>query len=308
MLLERLIAETGLKRSSLEAYAASASKRYYVFPIKKRDGRSRMIAHPARPIKALQRWANLRFLSQFPIHDCATAYRKGMGIKENARRHAGSRYTTRLDIEDFFPSFKISGVIGFLNEKISDYTHYDSTDVDFFAKIFTINDEITIGAPSSPILTNLMMYEFDTALFEFSKENNLIYTRYADDIFLSSNHPNKMNDVDLFVAKLLEDFKFADFKSNKNKTKHLNRKNHRSLTGLVLKPDCGISIGRNRKREIKSQVFYFSRGKNAEIDIDRLCGLVAFALDVEPDFVQRLRDKYTPEVIQRLLKRSNQAT
>jgi hypothetical protein len=57
-------------------------------------------------VKALQYWVISNFLSRFPVHPAATAYRIGKNIADNARPHAHNRFLLKLDFKDFFPSIR----------------------------------------------------------------------------------------------------------------------------------------------------------------------------------------------------------
>jgi RNA-directed DNA polymerase len=103
MLLEKLRKHTRFSAEKLEHFATTASKRYKSYEIAKRTGGTRLIEHPSREIKAIQRWLNQALISKFPVHVCATAYKKDHSIRLNALRHLGSNFTLRLDFKDFFP-------------------------------------------------------------------------------------------------------------------------------------------------------------------------------------------------------------
>ncbi len=50
-------------------------------------------------------------------------------------------------------------------------------------------NQLPQGAPTSPILSNLVAYRLDRDLMTFAKTYRLRYTRYADDISFSSFAP-----------------------------------------------------------------------------------------------------------------------
>ena len=66
----------------------------------------------------------------------------------------------------------------------------------------------------------------------------------------------------------------------------------RKLTGLILSNQGKVSLGRDRKRLIRAMVHRFVLGKSTPNELDKLRGLIAFSHDVEPDFVNRLRQKF----------------
>lgn len=291
MLIERLSKESGLGASRLQYFASSASKRYFVFSIPKATGGTREIAHPSRPLKSVQRWLNNQYLLHLPVHPAAMAYRKGVSIRDNATRHAAFRFTVRIDFRDFFPSFNTEQVVAFL-EGEKDRIRINSEDTRFVGSLVSRHGGLTIGAPTSPVLTNAMMYRFDTALFEFTRVNAMVYTRYADDIFISTDAPNTLSSAYNFVRDQCALFPFSDLRINTKKTAFLSRRYRREITGLVITPDKKVSLGRKRKREIKSLIFKSIQGDVPQDRLEYLKGLISFASDVEPSFISSLADKY----------------
>jgi RNA-directed DNA polymerase len=303
MLLERLQMHSGLPRSLLERYAETASKRYRVYTVEKRNGEPRRIEHPSREIKAIQRWLIRALIRELPVHEAATAYSKGSSIRKNAELHVRSRYTVRLDFEGFFPSFSGAHVVAYL-EKARDESKIalSSEDLTFVRRIVCRHDALTIGAPTSPGLTNAMMCEFDTALANWCAARALIYTRYADDLFISASAPDALAGVESKVAELATAFPYAKLVLNREKTAHLSRKYRRSITGLVITPQETVSIGRDRKIHLKSDVYAYSKGKLQPEERSRVAGLVAFVRDVEPAFYEILVRKYGRETVEGLQK------
>lgn len=303
MLLERLQIHTGLPRSLLERYAETASKRYRVYTVEKRNGDPRRIEHPSREIKAIQRWLIRALIRNMSVHEAATAYSKGASIRKNAERHVRSRYTVRLDFEDFFPSFGGAHVIAYLEKSRDDLGMVLSADdLVFVRRIVCRHDALTIGAPTSPGLTNAMMFEFDTALADWCAARDLIYTRYADDLFISASGPGALAGVEAKAAELAGAFAYATLALNREKTAHLSRKYRRSITGLVITPDQTLSIGRDKKIRLKSDVYAYSKGTLQPEEQSRTAGLIAFVRDVEPAFYETLLRKYGRETIEGLQK------
>lgn len=301
MLLERLQKHTGLPRSLLERYAETASKRYRVYQIDKRDGTKRTIEHPSREIKALQRWVTRALIRGLPVHDAATAYSKGSSIRENAERHVRSRYTVRLDFKDFFPSFRGDHVTAYLAAAVGNPDMMLTVaDLAFVRRIVCRDDRLTIGAPTSPGLTNAMMFGFDTALAEWCAERALIYTRYADDLFVSATVQGALLGVEAKAAELAAAFPYAGLELNRDKTAHLSRRYRRSITGLVITPTQTLSIGRDRKTLLKSDIYAYSKGRLEPEESSRTAGMVAFVRDVEPTFYDTLVRKYGRETIESL--------
>ena len=85
--------------------------RYKVYEIEKRNGGKRTIAQPEKYSKLLQQSVIKNQLSGLPIHDCAKAYKKDIGIKDNAEMHKENQYLLKMDfklLDNEFSNTKIS--------------------------------------------------------------------------------------------------------------------------------------------------------------------------------------------------------
>ncbi len=304
MLIERLANLSGVPESKLHHLARTASSRYKVYYIPKRGGGHRQIAHPSRALKAVQRWISKVVISEFPVHDCATAYKIGASIRENASRHAQTNFTLRMDFSDFFPSFSFQNIFDFIDKtNLEMRLGLSESDLGFIAAILTRNGSVTIGAPSSPAITNAIMYDFDRHVCDIAQKNGLIYTRYADDLFISARVPNTLEHISRQVAEACANTPCANLAINHHKTAYLSKRYRRSITGLIITPDGNVSVGRQRKREIKSLVHLYTLNKLEKIKLQELQGLVAFVKGVDFAFYAALRKKYGDEAIERLLRR-----
>lgn len=301
MLIELLSRTSNIPRSKLISLSESASRRYKVYTIPKRTGGERTIEHPSRELKAIQRWIVQVLFSRFPVHEAATAYRKGTGIRVNAERHRLTLYTNRFDFSNFFPSFSKSRVLHFVSghaERLG--IDLSAEDLEFVGNIVCRNGKLTIGAPSSPAITNSMMFEFDKQLDKECRRRNLIFTRYADDIFVSAFTPNQLDKIGPVITECKRNIPYLRLRLNHQKTAYLSKKYRRTITGVVITPQHSLSIGRHRKREIKSLIHDWIKDDIDATKLLYLKGLFAFAIDIEPDFETRLERKYGPERIRAL--------
>ena len=101
MIVQQISKELGLSPGYLDKLARTASFRYKKYSIKKRSGGQRLIHHPARELKLIQRWLVEKILSHLPVHRAATAYRRGSSIRKNAALHVDNNYLLRVDFQDF---------------------------------------------------------------------------------------------------------------------------------------------------------------------------------------------------------------
>lgn len=300
---------TALTVQELVSIAATAPRRYYVWQIDKRSGNGkRTVCHPARELKAVQEYFLRCVLHDLPVHVAATAYVRGSSIKKNAFAHADSRVVLKLDFKDFFNSLTVANWKKYAADQ---FPHWTVDERKFSNQILCWGRGsyqpkcLAIGAPTSPLISNALMFEVDQELSTFASQRGLTYTRYADDITFSSKGQLDRNDVVNAVQRALASAKYTKVRLNPAKTVLVSNRFSRRVTGLIITPDKKVSLGRDRKRLISAMVHRAQQGKLSIGDRPRLAGLLAFALDVEPTFVARLRRKYSSIVVEEILKPGN---
>jgi RNA-directed DNA polymerase len=294
VILERMATQLALAPSFLTKLARSASHRYKEYKIPKRTGGERTIHHPAREIKLLQYWLLKNVLISLPVHPSATAYRKESSIRLNAVRHVANNYLLRVDFQDFFPSLSGSDVVAVLAANRRTLTDVELTDADItlIRQIVCRFDCLTIGAPTSPLLSNAIMFEFDVAWSGIAQAEEVTYTRYADDLYFSTNQPNVLQGILGSLRESVNAGGVPTLRINDRKTAFSSRKRRRLAAGLVLTSDRKISIGRVKKRRLKALVNNLKHKQLEPEQIAHLRGWIAYLRSVEPTFVLALQRKY----------------
>lgn len=303
MIIERIAKETGVRPREIEALINTASRRYKTYTIPKRTGGTRKINHPAPVIKFLQRWIVRNYIVHLPVHQNVMSYREGVSVFKNAEMHVSQNYLLKMDFEKFFPSIKADDILKLVwaNIERPAFVGLTRDDVEIIAKITCRDGELTIGAPSSPAISNAILYVFDEYISKECAKRNVFYSRYADDISFSTNEPNVLSEIKLIVKKALEDQKSPRLFINDDKTVFTSKKRSRVVTGLVLTSEEKISIGRVKKREIRTLCFKFASGNLPPESLSYLRGYLSFVSSVEPKFIDSLRKKFGAEVMQRIL-------
>lgn len=307
-LLPVLIGATGLSDSDIRRIVSNAPSRYKHFTIKKRNGKDRHISQPSRELKALQR-ALIEFkLSQLPVHPAAMAYKHDVSILENATAHAGNGPILKYDFVDFFPSIRSKDW-----QRYCDYYSIfeKSEDKWISERILFQRDKgsrilkLSIGAPSSPILSNIIMNEFDTVISQKVASDNVVYTRYADDITFSAPRVGYLNRIDRIIRRTIKEVPWPRLKINEEKTVLATSKYRRQVTGLVLANDGSVSIGRDRKRSVRAALHRAQHDRLTDQETAYLCGMLAFINSVEPEFLARMENHYGVELLQRLRRHAS---
>lgn len=304
-IVERIQSDFSLSQHDARALVLTAAHRYKLHYIEKRHGRGRrLIAQPTAEIKLLQRWAIEVYINQLPVHKAATAYRLGIGIKDHAELHAGNRYLLKLDFQDFFPS--ILGV--HFEMHLASHMKILESDANLLMRLLFRFDRdvqdyvLSIGAPSSPAVSNAIMYEFDSVVSKYCSDNDIVYSRYADDLALSTNRPKVLNGAFEYIQKICRELPYPRLRLNDEKTVFTSKKYRRQLTGLVLTNDGKPSLGREKKRQIRSMAHHYFLKQLTEEEVPRLRGLLAFAYSIEPLFFNSIQRMIGEEAFNDLMK------
>lgn len=291
-----------LEENFLQEISKTASSRYTKFKIKKRHGGERVIYDPAKELKAIQRIILDNFLIKLPISNSAYAYMKGLSIKDAVKKHLGQKYFLRIDLRNFFNSIKKSDLEKYFNDLVlNKKIEISYLDIQFLLNICCFNESLVIGAVTSPYLSNAICYELDKIISDKCKIEGIIYTRYADDMFFSVDKKNILHHFPKQIESILKTLKYPNtLQINYNKTIHSSHSKRINILGLNITNDNKISIGRSKKREIRSKIFKWTTSSIEEKQW--LQGTLSYCKSVEPEFITNLCMKYDAKLISEILK------
>ncbi len=259
MIIEQIASGLGLPVKYVQKLSNAASHHYKSYLVKKKNGGFRTIDHPSRRLKAVQQWILRNVLSSLPIHDAALGYRQGISIFDNAAIHAQSRFLLRLDLENFFPSITADDFAHYVASAPHQFHGWTEQDIRCVSNLLFRKGKLTIGAPTSPALSNALCMTIDSAIAEMCRRMKLKYSRYADDLFFSSNIPNVLVAVPDEVRTILRETTIpANLRLNAAKTIHSSKKRNRMVTGITLGSDAKPHVPRSYKRLIRSMIYKFS--------------------------------------------------
>jgi retron-type reverse transcriptase len=305
-LREEIQASLGITTEQLNRLILRSPYSYKIYDIAKRSGGVRTIAQPAKETKFIQHWLIENIFQKLPIHKSATAYAPGSSILINATAHKDHSYLTKFDFKNFFPSIRFEDLAAHFSKNMGDrLSESDIQDITRISCIKIKNQSklcLSIGAPSSPILSNSIMFDFDLMVFEWCQKHGIRYTRYADDLAFSTNEKGLCSQIEPTIRNILKELNYPSLQLNTKKTTHVSRKYQRRITGLIINNEGEVSLGRDRKREISALIHRFSLKILGEEDVYHLQGLLGFAMNIEPIFLHRMRAKYSPTLINEILQ------
>ncbi|MDK2764172.1 MAG: retron St85 family RNA-directed DNA polymerase [Alteromonas macleodii] len=277
--------------------AEKPSHHYKVYKIPKRTIGFRVIAQPTPKLKSIQRKIVEKMMSYLVVHSAAKAYVKSCSIKDNALVHANSNFLLKLDLENFFNSLTpdmLKRAVQYQGFSIVEKETNALNELLFWnkSKKKKANLYLSVGAPSSPFLSNVIMFEFDEAVTKLCKQLGISYSRYADDLTFSTSVKNVLFEVPKIIEEILLQMFGGKLKLNYSKTRFSSKAHNRHVTGITLTNNNKLSLGRERKRYIRSLLHKFSNSLLSEDDINSLKGLISFAMNVEPAFIAKMKAHY----------------
>lgn len=208
--LRHLSHVTGANYKYLRSIVSRKHDGYRPFTIKKRNGSGRLIACPEPGLISVQRWIARRILARRPVHHASMAYAPGNSPADCARRHLGARWLVKFDIHDFFESISETRVYFVFRDcgyqpliamelaRLCTRVHSSHTSTSArwrsnrrTAGTISVYDDPRLGhlpqgAPTSPMLANLVSLPLDTMLERIGERFGLVYTRYSDDVVFST--------------------------------------------------------------------------------------------------------------------------
>lgn len=288
--IEKIADDLKLSDTYVRKIIDRAAFYYRDYYIPKKDGRKRLISQPSPELKSFQYWTVINILKKLPVSRGSFAYKQGDSISKHANYHKDSKFIFHTDIKHFFPSIHSK----LLDSVIKAYLNcITSLGLDLSEAIDTINkicfrkDSLCIGTVSSPIISNIVLYDFDETMIKYCSEKNYRYSRYADDIYISSSQ-FLPKDIKASVSKKVNSY---GFEINNTKTWFKSTKCCRKITGLVLTNDGGVSLGLKRRKEIEKMLYnglIHHKGNKSQI-----IGYLAFLKDIEPITYSKLLIKYS---------------
>lgn len=234
---------------------------YNEFNIPKRSGGTRTIAAPKEQLSTLQSKLSDIFEEYYIPRPSAHAYLLGRSIKTNALAHVRKKFILNIDLKDFFGFINFGRVRGMLMANPYNMTASAAT---VFAQILCYKGSLPQGAPSSPIVSNMICSRLDGQMQRFAKQERCTYTRYADDITFSTNLSKLPDSLGVFdgekfhVGASIQDIvKSNGFEINTNKVYLQTRMLRQVVTGLVVNEF--VNVTRSYVRNLRAVLYNWEK-------------------------------------------------
>jgi len=269
--------------------------KYSYYTISKKRGGIRHIFAPEKQLKKIQRQLNY-FLQTYylwikpeEVHGFVINPRHlnkiRCNIVANAKVHIGKKHILNVDLKDFFSSISAARIKKLFTSPVFNFSEQMAIALTLLT---TYEGKMPTGAPTSPVLSNFICLELDADLRLFCQQNNLQFTRYADDLTFSSNE--RISDEKILQIKELICRNGFNINEKKVHLKFSHRK--QTVTGIVVNEK--VNVDRKRLKNIRAMLhdltkngleaatqrhFHlrnFSDEKQRQLFINRLKGYINF--------------------------------
>lgn len=245
---EHLAALSGCQYEYLLAVSNAQDAHYRKYNIPKKSGGYRLLEEPYPTLKDIQNWILKNILitaSKIMVSAVAKAYMPNHNLRDNARFHKNKKTVVALDLKNFFGN--VSGLTVFYIFKDMGYNSEVSM---MLEKLCTNQNHLPQGAPTSPMLSNMAFKKIDDKIFNYCRKNNILYTRYADDLTFSGDTVNTTRLIS--YVKMLVSTK--GFSVNDEKTKVMGRGMRQTVTGVVVNDK--MQVPREYRKKIRQEMYY----------------------------------------------------
>ena len=267
---EALAAMFGVNPGLIWSFQHRSVRHYRSFEIKKGTGYRRIDA-PKVGLKMVQKWLSVHFQKVFAAPDHVFGFVPGRSHIDAAKRHCSASWVFSVDIENFFPSTP-QWLVRSALERIG----YTPAGAELIAALSCLRGFLAQGAPTSPVISNMVFQEIDIQLAEVAQRNNARLTRYADDIVFSG--------IDAFPENLQGEvealFLNRPWKLAQHKTSISRLPNRLKVHGLLVHGDSARLTKGYRKR-VRAFRHLMAQGRVRDEDVSKLKGHLEYARQVE---------------------------
>ncbi|MPM53726.1 hypothetical protein SDC9_100495 [bioreactor metagenome] len=239
---------------------------YHSFTLPKKTGGERLISAPMPRLKRAQYWVLDNVLGKVAAHDAAHGFLAGRSIVSNARPHVGQDVVINLDVKDFFPSIafgRIKGVFRHLGYGEAMATIFALLCSENRAQAWQVDGEhlfvggkarervLPQGAPTSPMLTNLLCRRMDRRLMGLATQLGFAYTRYADDLTFSASGEAARDNVGKLLSRVRWILRDEGFTPHPDKERVMRKGRRQEVTGLVVNGSAP-GVSRQTRRRLRA--------------------------------------------------------
>lgn len=278
-----------------------------VFVVDERD-----ICRPNKKLKKYHTFLNLFWFERFQTNmSVVYSYRKGVNVYHAVSKHANSKHFFQTDIAKFFQSIDVALIRKTIISNVDLVPVADARlYIDRILDLVTVDGVLPVGFATSPPISNACLFEFDNLLQAYCVNKGLIYTRYADDLIISSNSREDLADLSEKVQEVLIQTCGDKMELHRGKTKVTHVGSKIKLLGMVILPNGSVSVDIKFKSKIEVILHFYSTDREKFLNfvdsdigggLERISGYLGYINTVDKNYLNKLRRKYGVTVVDLLL-------
>lgn len=250
---ETLARALGQSVNELFSLADGVESHYREVKIEKGDGSFRICWDPSIDLRRIQRSIVRNLLREVYYPAYLHGSLPGRDYVSNAAAHKGARWSVCLDINSFFPSVSatvVQDVVwrGFFGAAMPV--------AELLARLTTLRGQLPQGSLTASYIANLVLWRHESRLVERLVERGFRYTRYVDDITVSSSGYPLPEAKTYVVNQVNNMLRMNGFRQKRSKTAIATRGSGIKVVGLSV----GSSVGRSKtdRNRLEMEVLSYS--------------------------------------------------
>lgn len=247
--LNTLEKDLGISARTLYSLSNNINSHYHSVVIPKSDGGSRKLSIPDYSLKNVQKRINNVILSCMNVSIYAKAYTNGDSPLRNALPHLDKKTILKLDIRKYFDHITYP----LIKESVFKKENFSESNRILLSLLCMFNESLPQGAPTSPAISNILLYDFDNWIGEWCRRQDITYTRYCDDMAFSAEELNS----DIIIERVRLGLKKYGLYINNKKTQIIHDGQRKKITGIIVNDKPNVSIDYCKK--IRQEMYYIRK-------------------------------------------------
>jgi RNA-directed DNA polymerase len=314
---------------------------YRMYAVAKRSGGRRFIHSVCGDLFRVQQFINQEILQRCQPHPASFAFHPSGGIRKCAEMHCGAKWIFQFDLTNFFYDvteidvYRIFHGLGYRPLLAFEFArlcttthlpyglrrllfHHGKSHLEILEEapasdsqsksmphpdVSRIMGVLPQGAPTSPMLSSLAARKLDDSLATYAADNGFVYTRYADDITISTSNLASPRLIGNIQRNIVRRIRQSGFKENVKKTRVAGPGSKKVVLGLLVDggtPRLSRETYHRIDRLLHASVKYDLAPTAAHEGFEsaygfynHIAGLIAFVKDVDQkrwkDFFERFK-------------------
>ncbi|WP_071871779.1 reverse transcriptase domain-containing protein [Atopomonas hussainii] len=274
--------------------------------------KDRKIQKPNRKLKAYHSFLNLFLFEYLRTNERVVfSYRKGVNAYDAVSAHANNKHFYQTDISDFFSSIdsqliKETIIASAELSPIEDLNEH----LERVLSLVTVDGRLPMGFSTSPLISNACLYKFDAALEEYSISRHLTYTRYADDLIISSKNREDLEGIQEKISELLLKTFNGRLSLNHSKSKLTHTGRKVKILGMVILPTGKVSVDIKFKNKVEVLLHFYMKDREKFLDkvdgdmrggMEKISGYLNYINTVDKSYLDKLRKKFGGTIVDMFL-------